>query len=79
MCVAEPAVTIIAASIPNLRVLLKDVMTEEASKHSYRLSAFGNIRDGDKPVPVDLESIQLYSKETPLRFDVEFFGMSSKS
>ena len=57
MGVAEPAVTIIAASIPTMRVLLKEVVGEPALVHNYRLSAFGNIKhDNEKPFYVDPES-----------------------
>jgi len=57
MGVAEPAVTIIAASIPTMRVLLKEVVGEPALVHNYRLSAFGNIKhDNEKPLYVDPES-----------------------
>jgi hypothetical protein len=53
--VAEPAVTIMGASIPTMRVLFKEWTGREAYRHDYRLSAFGGIRDNG-PVHVDFES-----------------------
>ena len=61
MGVAEPAVTIMAASIPTMRVLLKEAMGEQSHQHNYRLSAFGYNND-DKPVHINLDSINTSSK-----------------
>jgi hypothetical protein len=79
MGVAEPAVTIMAASIPTMRVLLKEVMGEAAYQHNYRLSAFGNIRGGEKPVHVDLQSLQMPSSDKPVHADIESIGMPDTS